>query len=224
MPEYIYYEKWGTNDHIRNGDDQSRSLTVPTQNYYRAYKKRTTHRKFITGGQVDLETTTQGCMGWLLMAGAQGLRDGVEGVHDDEEVDDERDEAGDQRPHHVAAVGPHLPADRQPPGVRVAVPPDVRYRAGGRHRADEKHPDDLHAFHPSIHSNSFMDNRRNRMRMTMQLHELEELTLEVIKVCAACLPRRSGAPVWRRCSPAARGGRAGCRRKPRRMPPRRICV
>ena len=116
-------------------------------------------------------------MGGLLMAGAQGLRDGVEGVHDDEEVDDERDEAGDQRPHHVAAVGPHLPADGQPPGVRVAVPPDVRYRAGGRHRADENHPDDLRAFHGQP--------QENRMRMTMQLHELGELALEAIKVCAA---------------------------------------
>lgn len=78
------------------------------------------------------------------MAGAHGLRHCVEGVHDDEEVDGEGDEAGDERPRHVAAVGPHLRADGQPPGVLVAVLPHVRYRSGGCHRAGEKHPDDLH--------------------------------------------------------------------------------
>jgi len=123
------------------------------------------------------------------MAGAQGLRDGVEGVHDDEEVDDERDEAGDQRPHHVAAVGPHLPADGQPPGVRVAVPPDVRYRAGGRHRADEKHPHDLHAFHSFVHGQS----PEHRMGMTMQLlHKSVLLTTSLRRTSLeAVLPGRT---------------------------------
>ena len=75
-----------------------------------------------------------------LMAWTHGISDYVQRVHDDEEVDDERDEAGDESSHDVAAVVMHLLADRQPPGVRVAVPPDLRYRAGGRHGSGEHHP------------------------------------------------------------------------------------
>jgi hypothetical protein len=80
------------------------------------------------------------------MAGAQGFGDRVEGVHDDEEVEEQRDEAGDERPHHVAAVGLHLRADGQPPGVLVAALPHLRDGAGGRHGARQKHPYRLHIY------------------------------------------------------------------------------
>jgi len=78
------------------------------------------------------------------MAGAEGFGHRVEGVHDDEEVEEQRDEASDERPHHVAAVGLHLRADGQPPGVLVAALPDLRDRAGGRHSARQQHPYHLH--------------------------------------------------------------------------------
>lgn len=77
------------------------------------------------------------------MAGANDIGDNVEGVHDDDEVDGQRDEAGDERRHDVVAVGVYLPAHRQPPGVRVAVLRDVRYGAGGGHGTGEHHPQHL---------------------------------------------------------------------------------